>query len=100
MGEREIGNTFIFTQTTQPLQTNRDFSAYFKTNIHCTLNSVTTRQSKFIVGDIEENYDFNDNGNDYDDEDGGDGGDDDNNDLIGGDDDDDDDDDKEEIISV
>ena len=58
MGEREIGNTFIFTQTTQPLQTNRDFSAYFKTNIHCTLNSVTTRQSKFIVGDIEENYDL------------------------------------------
>ena len=44
-----------------------------------------------------ENYDFNDNGNDYDDEDGGDGGDDDNDDLIGG---DDDDDDKEEIISV
>ena len=54
-----------------------------------------------IVGDIEENYDFNDNGNDYVDEDGGDVGDDDDDDLIDGDDDDDDDDDgKEEIISV
>ena len=95
MGEGEIGNTFIFTQTTQLLLTNRDFSAYFKTNIHCTLNSVTTGQYKLIVGDIEENYDFNDNGNDYDDEDSGDGGDDD---LINGD--DNDDDDKEEIISV
>ena len=86
MGEGEIGNTFIFTQTTQLLLTNSDFSAYFETNIHCTLNSVTTGQYKLIVGDIEENYDFNDNGNDYDDNDDGDTDDDDY-----GDDDDDDD---------
>ena len=57
MGEGEIGNTFIFTQTTQLLLTNRDFSAYFKTNIHCTLNSVTTGQYKLIVIDGDDDDD-------------------------------------------